>query len=676
MAESKNFSAEAGSAKVVGTVSSADIAEPVAPPMGLRAMGPRITFHFVGEWNAETSYVLYDVVRVNGTSYIANKINIAKGINPETDNNVHWVKWNDPNAQVELLQQTVNGFDGRITEVETEAAAAAADATAAKKASADNAAAIAAESTRAKAAEAANAESIATANEQISAITAKNAALKYVQLEGVTADNFADVLQTAINAVRAEFNDTKGTSGKAVIIVPPGTYNLNKTVIISPFAKITTTGRVTINSTAQTAFWFTHSAGDYIENTYGREEWYLKPWISGGFTIINNGIENAVCFEVGSREDLSTNLPTSRYTLEDFIIKDFTQGILLNPINNYMGTFSNFRIINSLKNAIKWNDAYTLKNAGERFTFKDFVIEGSQTTCLSIFASGFQADFANGSFDYVKTVVYPASKNNIVTFNQCHAEGIGNALVGENTSDNSIVYNDGYIGISNANGKIAAASVKRATRLNLKITNTLLAFFGNASYGSDDILKLIDPGMFHVTLDTFRHGYNFFPVTVDNNRFPAINGEGSSISLAAPINGYTFSVLNLQQTADKIKIPELEGHSAIKFKRVSDTSLTPSVVIKASCPISAGVYGIVPLGKNLSKSIKNLAYKISFDESESVTEYYYQFDASDGWNIPTSNTGIAVPEHVSKINVEMRLTFDYQSSDFEFGGFFITEKLN
>ena len=156
MAESKDFSAEAGSAKVVGTVSSGDIAEPVAPPMGLRAIGPRITFHFAGEWNAETSYVLYDVVRVNGTSYIANKINIAKGVDPETDNNAHWVKWNDPNAQVELLQQTVNNFDGRITAVETEASDASATAAEAKKASADNTAAIEAEATRAKAAEAAN----------------------------------------------------------------------------------------------------------------------------------------------------------------------------------------------------------------------------------------------------------------------------------------------------------------------------------------------------------------------------------------------------------------------------------------------------------------------------------------------------------------------------------------
>lgn len=190
MAESKDFAAEAGSAKVVGTVSSTDIAEPVAPPLGLRAMGPRITFHFVGEWDAETSYALYDVVRVNGTSYIGNKINIAKGINPETDNNVHWVKWNDPNAQVELLQQTVNGFDARITEAETEAINAAADAAAAKKASADNATAIGAEATRATAAEAANANAIkAEATRAKAAEAANTAAIEAEATRATTAES-------------------------------------------------------------------------------------------------------------------------------------------------------------------------------------------------------------------------------------------------------------------------------------------------------------------------------------------------------------------------------------------------------------------------------------------------------------------------------------------------------
>lgn len=215
MTESKDFSAEAGSAKVVGTVSSADIAEPVAPPLGMRAMGPRITFHFVGEWDAETSYVLYDVVRVNGTSYIGNKININKGINPETDNNVHWVKWNDPNAQVELLQQTVNAFDGRITEAETEAMNAAADAAEAKKASADNATAISSESTRAKAAEAANADAINAESARAKAAESTNAAAIEAEAARVTVQKQMDGIKNAKFLVFSD-DSANSTDGETV----------------------------------------------------------------------------------------------------------------------------------------------------------------------------------------------------------------------------------------------------------------------------------------------------------------------------------------------------------------------------------------------------------------------------------------------------------------------------
>lgn len=83
-------------------------------PQGLMVIGPQVTLHFVeGEWNQANSYDYYDVVQVDGTSYIA-----VQDVPANTDitNTEYWAKWNDPNAQMELLQQTVGQFDGRITE--------------------------------------------------------------------------------------------------------------------------------------------------------------------------------------------------------------------------------------------------------------------------------------------------------------------------------------------------------------------------------------------------------------------------------------------------------------------------------------------------------------------------------------------------------------------------------
>lgn len=83
-------------------------------PQGLMVLGPQVTLHFVeGEWDKANTYDYYDVVQVNGTSYIAVQDVPASTEITDTE---YWAKWNDPNAQVELLQQTVAALDSRITE--------------------------------------------------------------------------------------------------------------------------------------------------------------------------------------------------------------------------------------------------------------------------------------------------------------------------------------------------------------------------------------------------------------------------------------------------------------------------------------------------------------------------------------------------------------------------------
>ena len=82
-------------------------------PQGLMVVGPQVTLHFVeGDWNQANSYDYYDVVQVDGTSYIAVQ---DVPMNTPITNTEYWAKWNDPNSQVELLQQTVGQFDNRIS---------------------------------------------------------------------------------------------------------------------------------------------------------------------------------------------------------------------------------------------------------------------------------------------------------------------------------------------------------------------------------------------------------------------------------------------------------------------------------------------------------------------------------------------------------------------------------
>lgn len=81
-------------------------------PQGLMVLGPQVTLHFVEDaWNQANTYDYYDVVQVDGTSYIA--VQDVPANTPIT-NTDYWAKWNDPNQQVELMQETISQYDARI----------------------------------------------------------------------------------------------------------------------------------------------------------------------------------------------------------------------------------------------------------------------------------------------------------------------------------------------------------------------------------------------------------------------------------------------------------------------------------------------------------------------------------------------------------------------------------
>lgn len=85
-------------------------------PQGLMVLGPQVTLHFVeGDWNKANTYDYYDVVQVDGTSYIAVQDVPANTEITDTD---YWAKWNDPNAQVQQMQDTISLYNSRISALE------------------------------------------------------------------------------------------------------------------------------------------------------------------------------------------------------------------------------------------------------------------------------------------------------------------------------------------------------------------------------------------------------------------------------------------------------------------------------------------------------------------------------------------------------------------------------
>ena len=106
------FGADTPQAHVSGSVVDKDVVIPQTPA-GLRADGPRVTFNFTGEWNADNSYVYYDVVKDNsGASWIAKYPIVPKGASLEEG--TYWTRWADPNIEVEELYKEVQRYAGEI----------------------------------------------------------------------------------------------------------------------------------------------------------------------------------------------------------------------------------------------------------------------------------------------------------------------------------------------------------------------------------------------------------------------------------------------------------------------------------------------------------------------------------------------------------------------------------
>ena len=117
MPNETNFQASTPGAVVTGTLRDNLPITPVTPGTGRTAIGPRVTFNFITEaWDNANSYQYYDVVRVEGNSYIARQ-NVPAGI--EITNTDYWILWAEPNAQYQELYNIVMTFDNRITALET-----------------------------------------------------------------------------------------------------------------------------------------------------------------------------------------------------------------------------------------------------------------------------------------------------------------------------------------------------------------------------------------------------------------------------------------------------------------------------------------------------------------------------------------------------------------------------
>ena len=237
MANVSNFSAVTPGAAVSGTLTDKEVVAPVAPPVGLRADGPRVTFHFAGTWDAGNTYVYYDVVKDNsGASWICKYPQVPAGT--PLEEGAYWTRWADPNIEVEELRQTVQSYDVRITEAQTNATEA--------KTAADNA-----KTTADNAKTAADNEVVRAKQAETEINNTKNNNTLYtsifVALSG-SDDNTGLTEASPLKTLNAAFTKIKtGLTNVEIKIIEDGVYDTDISFLTNITLHISTSNVVTIN---------------------------------------------------------------------------------------------------------------------------------------------------------------------------------------------------------------------------------------------------------------------------------------------------------------------------------------------------------------------------------------------------------------------------------------------
>lgn len=115
--------------------------------------------------------------------------------------------------------------------------------------------------------------------------------------------------------------------------------------------------------------------------------------------------------------------------VRNFASIGFYYGIKINPIDNYINTFDGFHLgRNNYAVAVVGDSKY---NAGERFVFKDGMLADSDSDLIYVENNGFELFFHGCSLDYPTGDMVKITKigNALISFSQCHIEGVQGMLV-------------------------------------------------------------------------------------------------------------------------------------------------------------------------------------------------------------------------------------------------------
>lgn len=265
---------------------------------------------------------------------------------------------------------------------------------------------------------------------------------------GVT--DSASAIQTMIDARRDAVRS--GNMGvQNVLVFPAGKYKIGTRLVVPPYVKIKTAGTVILEwfGSGDSCLHLTPLTDDptTLYTHLDKQQWINSDLIAGqdgGLIILNRSASGTnTGLELGSRTDLGTSKPLSRYTISNVAVKGFQIGVRHGIYNHYIGRLDNCHIENNTTGVKIGDGATTPVNSGENFVYDRCVIADA-TTAIDYQAAGIDLFLVSCSIDFVTTAVRTAFAYGRFHFYGGHIEAInenlastGGIVYSTNTSQNA-----------------------------------------------------------------------------------------------------------------------------------------------------------------------------------------------------------------------------------------------
>lgn len=422
-------------------------------------------------------------------------------------------------------------------------------------------------------------------------------------------------LQNTINSIRNDVINNK-LSNNIKFIIKGGILRLNNKVTFPPFIHIHADGLLIINSyvSGESTIHITNDESDISFSEISERQGYLK----GSLISSTDGIilkcklsnrNNSVGLEIGSRTNLGTSRPISRYNIDSVLIEGFDVGLKMNRFNHYIGSFNKCSFeINKTNIYFGDSTGSSATNSGENFSFFNCIFSTSDI-CLNYNVDGFDCNFFGCSFDYNKVLIKTKKGYKKVSLFGCHIEDNKCILdASENTQPFfSLHLNNCLMFIYHGNMFKGNAFV---TINNLKALMTTIDYTKG--------LYLCDENIIVCERDTFIQGdYNFLTSRnlniINNDRFDNLTVDGTTV--INDLKEYKFRYGEI--TGFKVTDIFPENSSFTKVLKIESTKTGNWITIKSidfDCsPSDVISSGITLYAENMTK-LPNCEIKLIFKD--------------------------------------------------------------